>query len=318
MRVSDVYPPRGDIYTRFDQMDQFRKRYSRLIHDYYKDKNYFELPCSTLRFTPMKFNDKPITRANRVIFYYMATIRNYNLSRVWFTPDQVLDFKFFLLNDELDAFSVMNENGLFDTKIRSTYHRYDEYERIWHRYSMTPYINSQVLDIGISRINDMDFAEPYDLIDKIKFPKGTEIASSDRFYYDTYKDKIFYPAYNNELTNIYDYLFELTKVSVEAEGKFFRNVRRTRSTRPHNMYIKELGEYFVQRMAALMILSSLGMDISKISKNLVRITGDNYNLLMKNLVTDDQYLYRWSNQAYDTYEILYVIPESNYVKNSSE
>ena len=63
-----------------------------------------------------------------------------------------------------------------------------------------------------------------------------------------------------------------------------------------------------------MILSSLGLDISRISDEYVRFTGWDYKLLMNNLATRDHYLHRWSNQAYDAYEILYVIPDSSYTK----
>ena len=116
MRICEIYPPRGNEYERYDQMDYFREKYNQIIHDYYEDKGYFELPSSTLRFSPTKLNGDPFTRANRIIFYYLATIRGYNDCRVWVKPSEITKLRYMLLNDELDKLAVVNENGLFDTR----------------------------------------------------------------------------------------------------------------------------------------------------------------------------------------------------------
>ena len=314
MKVSDVYPPRGNHYERLDQMDYFRKLYSKLIRDYYKDKGYFELPTSTFRFNPIKYSGEPITRSNRVIFYYMATMLDYNRSRVWIRPSDSLELGYPLFNYELNKYAVLNENGLFDTRKHPTYNRTREYERSWFRYSLTPYVNSQLISYYVKGMDSVTIIDPQRIINQIRYPRGTGLDISDRFYYDESRDKIYYPKLDYSGLDIYDYLFNLVKVSVGAEGKFFRTYRRTRSTKFYNNYLKEFGEDFVQRLASLMILSSLGMDISKISESYTKITDWDYKLLMNNIATKDNYLYRWSNQAYDAYEILYVIPNSNYLR----
>ena len=314
MKVSDVYPPRGNHYERLDQMDYFRTLYSKLIRDYYKDKGYFELPSSTFRFSPIKYSGCPFTRSNRVILYYMATMLGYDDSRIWVNPSDAIDIGYPLFNYELDRYSVINENGLFDTRKHPTYSRMQEYERRWLRYSVTPYVNSQLIKYSIEGMDSVRIISPAEVLKEIRYPRDTEVRVSDRFYYDESTDRLYHPEPENCKLSIFDYLFNLVKVSVEAEGKFFRTYRRNRSTKFNNINLKRVGEDFVQRLASLMILSSLGLDISNISDEYVRFTGWDYKLLMNNLATKDHYLYRWSNQAYDAYEILYIIPDSNYTK----
>ena len=314
MKVSDVYPPRGSHYERLDQMDHFRMLYSKLIRDYYQDKGYFELPSSTLRFNPIKYSGHPLTRSNRVIFYYMATMLGYNDSRVWMSPSDSINIGHPLFNYELNKFSVINENGLFNTRKHPTHSRRQEYERTWLRYSVTPYVNSQLIGYKVEGKDSFRVIGPAEVLNEIRYPVDTEVRVSDRFYYDESTDRLYHPEPENCKLDIYDYLFNLVKVSVEAEGKFFRTYRMNRSIRSNNANLKRLGEDFVQRLSSLMILSSLGLDISRISDEYIRFTGWDYKLLMKNLATEDYYLYRWSNQAYDAYEILYVIPDSNYTR----
>lgn len=311
-----MYPPRGNHYDRLDQMDYYRGLYNNLIKDYFEDRDYFELPTSTFRFNPIKYSGAPFTRSNRVIFYYMATIRGYHSSRIWISPSDSLELGYPLFNDDLERYAIMNENGLFDTRVHPTYNDSREYERTWTRYSMTPYVNSQILDTYIDDMDKVPIASPKLVLDRVRYPRGTKVATSDRFYYDSSRDRIYRPSLDDSGLNIYDYLFNLVKVSVESEGKFFRNYRRDRSTKYSNASIKKFGEEFVQRLATLMILSSLGLDISRIKETYVRFTDWDYKLLMNNLATKDNYLYRWSNQAYDAYEILYVIPDSAYLKEN--
>ena len=304
-RMGNHYPQNGmNLDDRIDLMNRYRKKYEREIYDYFQDKGYFELPRDSRRFSPIKFHGDPITRSNKVIFYYISLIRGYT-SRNWISSAKLSRQGILLLHDELVEKAVMNENGMFDTSDRITRNRQNLSVRSWYRYSMTPYINLD--EVGYGDEGFVSFRDPYLIKNSIRIPDGTTLMSSDRFYYDENLDRIYRPKYDDvdDLMSIYDYLFSLVEVIVSAEGKYFRHCRTNRRKANYNRYLKELGESVICKLGSLMILNEMGMDLSKISDNLVRITSNDYSMLMKYLTHKEDYFYRWCNQAYEAYEVLY-------------
>lgn len=256
-------------------------KFKNIILKLIEQNGYFPYPDDLDRFSPIDYHGVGYDYSNRIQLYYESLDRNYT-SRVYINGKDLgsLDIhkgREWANKNKIptNTFKYKNEKVRLDNDEFLTFNRIVKkgFENVYN-ISVIPEIDEKFVE------QETVHYDPEKLLEFVKsFTKVIDqnIVESDDFKYDS-DNKIVYVRSQRSNELVYDYLFKYVKVLMESTGKLHRHEHQRRTFAKKDMtqdYIDRrilFEEKMTTDFATFMYLANFGIDISKISNEITRIS----------------------------------------------